>query len=38
MMKQGSRLHDSTSITGPPNLMGIMTFGSLKFVHVGRED
>jgi len=33
-MKQGSSLHDSTSIIGPPNLMGIMAL----FVHVGKED
>lgn len=37
MMKQGSRLHDSTSITGPSNLLGILG-GSLIFVNVGRED
>ena len=38
MMKQGSRLQGSNSITGPLNIIGIMIFGFLIFVHSGRED
>ena len=38
MMKQGSRLQGSNSITGSLNLVIIMAFGFLIFVHAGRED